>query len=79
MTVHKAQGMMLARVTVDSANSFEQGQAYIALSWAKTLAGLRVLSLPRYHRGTNEEVDRFFLKNGLVDENSDIKPTKKSS
>lgn len=45
MTIHKAQGMTLPSVQVDISKTCEQGQVYVALSRAPTLAGLKVLGM----------------------------------
>ena len=66
MTVHKAQGMTLSRVTVDLSHSFESGQEYVALSRAETLRGLKVDGLPRQRRSPNKRVIEFLEENGVM-------------
>lgn len=42
MTIHRAQGMTMDRVIVDLTTAFVTGQAYVALSRARSLEGLKV-------------------------------------
>lgn len=59
MSIHKSQGMTLSKVTVDLSRNFEEGQVYVALSRAKSLQGLKVLSLGQQQSGPNYEVMSF--------------------
>lgn len=60
MTIHKSQGMTLNKVIVDLGSSFEEGQEYVALSRARSLEGLKVVSLgPGIGKGGNEQVKQF--------------------
>lgn len=62
MTVHKSQGMTLDRVIVDLANSFEEGQVYVALSRARSLEGLKVDCLGSYQGKANPQVMQFLTE-----------------
>jgi ATP-dependent DNA helicase PIF1 len=43
ITIHKSQGMSLDFLKVDASRSFEAGQAYVALSRARSMEGLQVV------------------------------------
>jgi ATP-dependent DNA helicase PIF1 len=62
MTTHKSQGMTLNRVVVDLSKSFEQGQAYVALSRARSLEGLKVVSFPLSAQGSGNPQVKEFLE-----------------
>ena len=48
MTIHKAQGTTLAGAYIDIRAALEPGQAYVALSRVKTLAGLWLKAAPNF-------------------------------
>jgi len=62
MTVHKAQGMSIDRLEVDLSHVFEKGQAYVALSRARTLEGLRVLGFNEKRFFTDQRVADFYRR-----------------
>jgi ATP-dependent DNA helicase PIF1 len=62
ITIHKSQGMTLDKVVVDAADTFEEGQLYVALSRARNLEGLKVVGFTAEHNGAgaNQEVLDFY-------------------
>lgn len=48
-SVHKSQGMSLSRVSIDFHRTFADGQAYVALSRAKTLESVYIRGLQLQH------------------------------
>lgn len=60
MTIHKAQGMSIDFLEVNLSQVFEAGQAYVALSRARTLEGLRVVSFDPGRFWTNPTVVQFY-------------------
>eukprot|EP01013_Petalomonas_cantuscygni_P041372 TRINITY_DN73_c1_g1_i1.p1 TRINITY_DN73_c1_g1~~TRINITY_DN73_c1_g1_i1.p1 ORF type:complete len:768 (+),score=132.18 TRINITY_DN73_c1_g1_i1:65-2368(+) len=60
LTVHRAQGMSLDRVVVDMHGAFDCGMVYVALSRARSRAGLQVIGLDRTRIGTHPAVAAFY-------------------
>lgn len=62
LSIHKAQGQTLERVTVNLSKVFEKGQAYVALSRATSQAGLRVIGFDRHKVMAHPKVVEFYNK-----------------
>jgi ATP-dependent DNA helicase PIF1 len=63
VTIHKAQGLTLARVMVDLARgAFYEGQVYVALSRCQTIGGLSLRRAVRVHEVRCSEAARAFYE-----------------
>jgi ATP-dependent DNA helicase PIF1 len=62
LSIHKAQGQTLERVTVNLGKVFEKGQAYVALSRATTQHGLRVVGFEKSKVMAHSKVVEFYNK-----------------
>lgn len=60
LSIHKSQGMSLDLVEISLSRAFECGQAYVALSRARTLQGLRVTDLASNSIKANKTVLEFY-------------------
>lgn len=61
LSIHKSQGMTLDAVEIDLGDSiFEFGQAYTALSRAKSLSSIRLISVKASSFKTHPSVKRFY-------------------
>jgi len=60
LTIHKAQGCTLDWLICDLSGCFTAGQAYVALSRAKTMAGLQIRNFSAHAVLTNPLVDGFY-------------------
>lgn len=60
ITTHKSQGMTLDKIRVHLSNVFEDGQAYVALSRARTLDGLFIASTKKGCVTANRDAVKFY-------------------
>ena len=66
ITIHKSQGMSFDFLEVDLSRVFEPGQAYVAVSRARTFAGLRIIAC-RERLPPVCQVVKDFYSSGIVD------------
>ncbi|KAK5989155.1 ATP-dependent DNA helicase PIF1 [Cladobotryum mycophilum] len=78
LSIHKAQGQTLERVTVNLGKVFEKGQAYVALSRATSQQGLRVLGFDKTKVMAHPRVITFYRQLYSAEEALARKPNKVS-
>ncbi len=64
MTIHKSQGLTLDKIACDLKDSFSEGQAYVALSRARSLEGITIDSIDFSKISANQEAIKFYQKYG---------------
>jgi ATP-dependent DNA helicase PIF1 len=73
VTIHKSQGLTLAKAVIDCKKIFADGQAYVALSRVKSAEGLQLLNWnPRLVRANQDAVD--FYLNSMNEEHEKVAP-----
>jgi ATP-dependent exoDNAse (exonuclease V) alpha subunit len=61
ITIHKSQGMTLDALEIDIGNSiFEYGQAYVAISRARSLESIRIIDIKKSSFKTHPHVLKFY-------------------
>lgn len=75
LSIHKAQGQTLERVTVDLGKVFEKGQAYVALSRATSQHGLQVLNFNKHKVMAHPKVCNFYKQLYSVEEAQKVRPS----
>jgi ATP-dependent exoDNAse (exonuclease V) alpha subunit len=60
MTIHKSQGLTLDKISCDLSDVFSPGQAYVALSRARSLEGIFIESINFNRIATNHEAVSFY-------------------
>eukprot|EP00195_Chlamydomonas_chlamydogama_P005406 CAMPEP_0202891832 /NCGR_PEP_ID=MMETSP1392-20130828/1784_1 /ASSEMBLY_ACC=CAM_ASM_000868 /TAXON_ID=225041 /ORGANISM="Chlamydomonas chlamydogama, Strain SAG 11-48b" /LENGTH=735 /DNA_ID=CAMNT_0049575693 /DNA_START=1492 /DNA_END=3696 /DNA_ORIENTATION=+ len=73
LTIHKCQGLSLDLVQVSLRRMFAEGQAYVALSRARSLEGLQILDMDPHCVRTDPAVLSFYqaLRDGTMDDFED--------
>lgn len=62
MTIHKSQGLTLDKISCDLSDVFSPGQAYVALSRARSLEGIFIESINFSRITANREAAEFYKK-----------------
>lgn len=79
LSIHKSQGMTIPRVVLSLGNTFEYGQAYVALSRATCLEGLQLLDFNIRTIRANHRVIEFYrtmqAERPLANNNNNTKMT----
>ena len=62
MTIHKSQGLTLDKISCDLSDIFSPGQAYVALSRARSLSSIFIESINFDRISSNREAANFYQK-----------------